>query len=329
MPRASDNMTPVSKSMDAVLANPLRPVQGVWCAVLTPFDATGLPDHARLAQHVRRILAAGVDGIALFGTTGEGQSLSVNERRAGLDALLAAGIAPARILAATGCASLPETVELTRHAVQATCAGALVLPPFFFKGVTDEGVFASYARVIDAVGDPGLRLYLYHIPQVSGVAISTTVIERLVIGYPAILAGVKDSECSLDHTRRLLSRFRELAIFVGYEPHLPAALASGGAGTICGIANLFPRLLRRLYDNALTADHQDDLKRVETFVAALERYPLFAAFKALQAELTGDDGWAALRPPLLALDRAARRAWLEEVARSGVVTERDAAAAYF
>jgi 4-hydroxy-tetrahydrodipicolinate synthase len=310
------------------LANPLRPVQGVWCAVLTPFDSAGLPDSARLARHVRRILAAGVDGIALFGTTGEGQSLSLKERREGLDALLAAGIAPSRIVAATGCASLPETIELTRHAVQANCAGALVLPPFFFKAVADEGVFASYARVIDGVGDARLPLYLYHIPQVSGVAISPSVIERLAIDYPGVLAGVKDSECNLDHTRRLLSRFGDLAIFVGFEPHLPAALAAGGAGTICGIANLFPRLLRRLYDNALTADHHDDLKRVESFIAALERYPLFAAFKALQAELVDDDGWAALRPPLVALDSDARRAWLADVAASGVVVERDGAGPY-
>ncbi len=308
--------------------NPLRPVRGVWCAVLTPFDAAGLPDHARLAQHVRRILAAGVDGIALFGTTGEGQSLSLKERRAGLDALLAAGIAPGRIVAATGCASLPETIELTRHAVQSNCAGALVLPPFFFKTVTDEGLFASYARVIDGVGDARLPLYLYHIPQVSGVAISSSVIERLAIDYPGVLAGVKDSECNLDHTRRLLSRFGDLAILVGFEPHLPAALAAGGAGTICGIANLFPRLLRRLYDNALTADHHDDLKRVESFIAALERYPLFAAFKALQAGLADDDGWAALRPPLIALDSEARRAWLADVAASGVVVERDGAGPY-
>ena len=310
------------------MANPLRPVQGVWCAVLTPFDAAGLPDSARLARHVRRILAAGVDGIALFGTTGEGQSLSLKERRAGLDALLAAGIAPSRIVAATGCASLPETVELTRHAVQATCAGALVLPPFFFKAVTDEGVFASYARLIDGVGDARLPLYLYHIPQVSGVAISSSVIERLAIDYPGILAGVKDSECNLDHTRRLLSRFGDLAIFVGFEPHLPAALAAGGAGTICGIANLFPRLLRRLYDHAHAADYHDDLKRVEAFIAALERYPLFAAFKALQAELSRDDGWAALRPPLVALDSEARRAWLADVAASGVAVERDGAGPY-
>src|SRR2546423_2316852 len=312
--------------MDSALANQPRPVQGVWCAVLTPFDAAGLPDHARLAQHVRRILGAGVDGIALFGTTGEGQSRSLNGRRAGLDALLAAGIAPGRIVAATGCASLPETIELTRHATQSACAGALILPPFFFKGVADEGVYASYAGVIDGVADARLRLYLYHIPQVSGVAISPSVIERLATGYPTIVTGVKDSEGDLDHTLALLSRFSHLAIFVGHEPHLPAALAAGGAGTICGIANLYPRLLRRLHDSALAAEHRQDLERVEAFIAKVARYPLFAAFKALQAQLTGDAGWAAVRPPLLALDDAQRRAWLADVEASGMVAERDAAA---
>lgn len=158
--------------------------------------------------------------------------------------------------------------------------------------------------------------------------ISPTVIERLFAGYSDVLAGVKDSEGNLDHTRRLLSHFRELAILVGFEPHLPAALAAGGAGTICGIANLFPRLMRRLYDNALASNHGDDLKRIESFIAALERYPLFAAFKALQAELTGDAGWAALRPPLVALDSAARRAWLADVVGSGAAADRDAAGPY-
>src|SRR5437660_5791505 len=122
-------------------------VHGVWCATLTPLDSAGAPDASRLAAHVRRMFATGVDGIALFGTTGEGQSFSLAERRDGLDALLSAGIASERILVGTGCAALPDTIELTRQAVQTGCAGALVLPPFFFKGVDNEGVYASYARV--------------------------------------------------------------------------------------------------------------------------------------------------------------------------------------
>lgn len=299
------------------------PLQGVWCATLTPLDTDGRPDHARLAAHVARLFAAGVDGIALFGTTGEGQSFSVAERLAGLEALLDAGVEPARILAGTGCAALPETIELTRHAVACGCAGALVLPPFFFKDVSDDGVYASYARVIDGVADARLRLFLYHIPQVSGVPIADAVIARIAAAYPTQLAGVKDSECNLEHSLRLLASFPQLAIFVGFEPHLPAALAAGGAGTICGIANLYPRLIRRLFDQALVPDHREDLARVERFIAALEHYPLFAAFKALQAEQTGEPAWNALRPPLVPLDPGARSAWLEVVAACGIAPERE------
>jgi 4-hydroxy-tetrahydrodipicolinate synthase len=303
-------------------------LRGVWCAVLTPFDDAGRPDFQRLARHVRRIFAAGVDGIALFGTTGEGQSLSLKERRAGLDALLVAGIEPGRIMAGTGCASLSETVELTRHAVQSDCAGALVLPPFFFKGVSDEGVYESYAQLIDSVADARLRLFLYHIPQISGVAIAPAVIGRLSGQYPDNVAGVKDSEGNLDHTLDLLARFPRLAIFVGHEPHLPAALAAGGAGTICGIANLFPRLLRRMHDNALAGGASEDLVRVKAFIAVLQRYPLFPAFKALQAELSGDSGWRSVRLPLIALDDAERQAWLAAAGSSGIDVARDGAGPY-
>lgn len=300
-------------------------IRGLWCATLTPLAAAGGIAHRQLAAHVRRLLAAGVDGIALFGTTGEGQSFSVAERRGGLDALVADGIPAERIVVGTGCAALSETIELTRHAVQAGCAGALVLPPFFYKGVSDEGLYASYAQLIDRSGETRLRLYLYHIPQVTEVPIPFEVIARLVEKYPDVVAGIKDSAGALDHTRQLLARFSELAIFVGYEPHLPAALAAGGAGTICGIANVYPRLMRRLHDRALAPDHRDDLERIEAFIARLERFPLFAAFKALLAELYGDPAWDALRAPLMSLDPTARRAWLAAVGETGIVPARDSA----
>ena len=308
------------------MTEPSKP-GGVWCATLTPLDVDGRTDHDRLVAHVRRLLAAGVDGIALFGTTGEGQSFSVAERLAGLEALLDAGVDPMRIIAGTGCAALPETIELTRHAVACGCAGALVLPPFFFKDVGDDGVYASYARIVDRVADARLRLFLYHIPQVTGVPIGDAAIARLAEQYPSVLAGVKDSECNLEHSLRLLESFPKLAIFVGFEPHLPAARAAGGVGTICGIANIYPRLIRRLFDRALGPDHREDLARVERFIAVLDRYPLFAAFKALLADMTGDEAWNAVRPPLLALEPAQRKAWLAAVADCGLVPERDGAIA--
>jgi len=305
----------------------VRPPRGIWCATLTPQDARGAIDTRRLAAHVKRLFAAGVDGIALFGTTGEGQSFALRERRDGLDALIAAGIDPRRVLAGTGCAALPETIELTRHAVACGCAGALVLPPFFFKAVSDEGVYASYARIVEGVGDDRLRLYLYHIPQVTAVPISAGVIERLAAAFPAVVAGIKDSSCDLDHEQALLRRFPRLDIFVGFEPHLPAAVAAGGAGTICGIANLYPRALRRLFDAANEAARRAELDRIGRLVALLDGYSLFPAFKAIQASITGDEGWLAVREPLVALDAGATQSLLAGLAATGLDPARDSASA--
>ena len=302
-------------------------LQGLWCATLSPLDSRGAFDAARLATHAQRLFASGVDGIAPFGTTGEGQSFSVAERRAGLDALLSAGIAPKRMLAATGCAALPDAIELTRHALSAGCAGALVLPPFFFKDVTDEGIFAAYARLIDGVGDDRLRLYLYHIPQVSGVGLSVAMVSRLAAAYPAIVAGVKDSSGSFDNSRALVAALPGLSIFVGHEPHLPQLRKVGGAGTICGIANLYPRLMRRLYDSSLDPNPGAELPLIESVIAALMRFPIFGALKSLQAELSGDESWRALRAPLLPLSTADARALSQAVAAAGIVSERDGAEA--
>jgi 4-hydroxy-tetrahydrodipicolinate synthase len=303
--------------------SPNEPLQGLWCATLSPLDKRGAFDGARLATHAQRLFAAGVDGIAPFGTTGEGQSFSVAERRAGLDALISAGIAPQRMLAATGCAALPDAIELTRHALAAGCAGALVLPPFFFKDVTDEGIYAAYAALIDGVGDNRLRLYLYHIPQVSGVGLSVAMVSRLAAAYPVVVAGVKDSSGSFDNSRELVAALPQLSIFVGHEPHLPALRKLGGAGTICGIANLYPRLMRRLYDSSLDSSPGGELPLIESVIAALMRFPIFGALKSLQAELSGDASWRALRAPLLPLSTADARALNQAVAAAGIVPGRD------
>jgi 4-hydroxy-tetrahydrodipicolinate synthase len=299
-------------------------LQGLWCATLSPLDKRGAFDAARLANHAQRLFAAGVDGIAPFGTTGEGQSFSVAERRAGLDARSRRYRAQ-RILAATGCAALPDAIELTRHALAAGCTGALVLPPFFFKDVTDEGIYAAYAALIDGVGDNRLRLYLYHIPQVSGVGLSVAMVSRLAAAYPAIVAGVKDSSGSFDNSRALVAAAPQLSIFVGHEPHLPALRKCGGAGTICGIANLYPRLMRRLYDHSLDSTPGAELPLIEGVIAALMRFPIFGALKSLQAELSGDASWRALRAPLLPLSTADARALNQAVAAAGIVPGRDGA----
>lgn len=294
-------------------------MRGVWCATLTPLDARGNVDTDRLADHIASLLAQGVDGVVPFGTTGEGSSFSAAERTAGIEALVAAGIAPARIVVATGCAALPDTIALTRHALALDCAGVLVMPPFFFKDVPDDGVYASYAALIDSVADSRLRLYLYHIPQVTAVPLSVGVIERLCAAYPGTIAGVKDSAGDLAHSLDLRARFPDLAILVGHEPHVPAMLAAGGAGTVCGLANLFPRAMRRLCDAAETLEEEDALAAIRSMLAVLFDYPLVPAFKALLATMTAHSAWAAVRPPLSPLPTGARAAMLDRLREARVL----------
>ena len=294
---------------------PTHPVRGLWCAMLTPLDRNGGVDHSRLAAHARALLAKGIDGVAPFGTTGEGQSFGVGERAAGLSALLASGIPANRLVAATGCAALSETITLTRHGVQSGCAACLVLPPFFFKDVSDEGLFAWYARLIDAVGDSRLRVLLYHIPQVTGVPLSIDLVARLATSFPGVIAGVKDSSGDWTNTAALLARVPQLAILVGHEPHLPRALSAGGAGTICGVANVYPAIVRALFSpNVTPADEQ----RIATFIDIAFRQPFLAAFKAIVAAQTGDAGWHALCPPHLPLDEGQRRTLLSALADAGM-----------
>jgi len=288
---------------------------GLWCALLTPLGRDGSVDHARLTRHAASLLAQEVDGIAPFGTTGEGQSFSLAERRNGLDALLSAGIPARRIIAATGCAALTETIALTRHGVAANCAACLVLPPFFFKDVSDDGLYTWYARVIEGVADSRLRVLLYHIPQVTGVPFSVDLVARLAAAFPGVIAGVKDSAGDWANTAALLERVPQLAIFVGNEPHLPQLRRAGGAGTICGVANVQPALVRALLSPDVSAG---DEGRITAFLDIASRYTFLCAFKCILAERNGDPGWLAVRPPLMPIADDARRVLLAALQTAGL-----------
>lgn len=299
----------------------MQPIRGLWCAMLTPLARNGGADYARLADHARWLLANGVDGVAPFGTTGEGQSFSMGERAAGLSGLLSAGIPADRVVAGTGCVALTETIPLTRQAVQSGCAACLVLPPFFFRDASDDGLFAWYARLIEAVGDPRLRVILYHIPQVTGVALSVDLVARLAAAFPGVIAGVKDSAGEWSNTAALLERIPQLAIFVGHEPHLPRLLRAGGAGTICGVANVQPGLVRALFSAQVTPAEE---KRLATFIEILFRQPFLPAFKSIVAARLRDPAWLALCPPQLPLDESQRRALLAALDDAGFSARPDA-----
>lgn len=290
-----------------------RLIQGMWCAALTPLTAAGGVDHPRLAAHVKQLFTQGIVGVAPFGTTGEGQSFSLAQRREGVDRLLAAGVPGARVLPGTGCASLAETIELTRHAVTAGCLGSLVLPPFFWKDPSDEGLFAWYARLIEGVADPRLRIVLYHLPQVSAVPLSVDLVARLARAFPGVVAGIKDSEGKWQNTQALLTRVPEIAVVIGNEPDLPKLMKAGGAGTIGGVANVYPQLVSALMTPAVTPA---DEARIARFIEILFSVPFIAAFKCILADRLGDDGWRALCPPQMALT-AQQQAGFRAALRAG------------
>jgi 4-hydroxy-tetrahydrodipicolinate synthase len=284
-------------------------LRGVLSPVLTPFEADLSPSVPRFVRHCRALVAQGV-GLAVFGTNSEGNSLSVTEKRALLDALVEAGLPVARMMPGTGTCALPDTIELTRHAVRAGCAGVLMLPPFYYKGVSEEGLYRSFASVIDAVADPRLRVYLYHIPPVAQVGISLPLIERLLAGYPGVVAGIKDSSGDWNNTRAMIEAFggQGFDVFAGSETFLLQTLRAGGAGCISATANVnggaIAASAARWRDPGAD-DRQAALDRVR---AAFQKRPMIAAMKAAIATGTGDEGWCRVRPPLVELDAAARRA---------------------
>ena len=281
------------------------PYQGIWPALLTPLTPNLDIDIPSFARHSRSLIEAGCTGVTPFGTTGEGPSFSVRERIAAVDGLIAGGVPACRILVSTSAAALPDAVELTRHAVQSGCFGALLLPPFFLKGVPDQGIIDCYAQVIDKVGDERLRIVLYHIPQISGVPLSHHVITTLKQRYPQTIIGIKDSGCQRDWSLGLAQAFMPpLQVWVGNEPDLQVMAARGSVGAVSGGANVMPHLLQRLVAQFDAAEAPRDLARVKAFIDILGGYGMTAAFKGIMAILNNDPGWRRVRAPLVALTDA-------------------------
>jgi 4-hydroxy-tetrahydrodipicolinate synthase len=303
--------------MSTPLPTALR-LHGVMAPVLTPFEADLSPSLPRFVAHCRWLLAQGV-GLSIFGTNSEANSLTVREKRALLDGLVEAGLPPGRMMPGTGCCALPDSVELTRAAVAAGCAGVLMLPPFFYKGVSDDGLFDSYARVIEGVADARLRIYLYHIPPVSQVGIGLKLIERLLKAYPGTIAGVKDSSGDWDHTAAMLREFQpqDFDVFAGTETILLKTLRGGGVGCITATGNVHPAAIVRLYETWTHADADAQQQALNAIRAIFQKLPLIAAMKAAVAWQSGDPVWRTLRPPLQALDAAQGRQLVAELTAIG------------
>ena len=280
------------------------PAHGVWSPAITPLHSDFGIDRERYVAHARWLLANGCHGITVFGTTGEANSFSVEERMGLLDVLVAEGIAPERLMVGTGCCALTDSLALSRHAIANGCRQLLMLPPFYYKGVSDEGLFRSFAHLIDGVGVADLRLYFYHFPRLSGVPITTGLIDRTLCAYPEVVAGVKDSSGDGEHTLALIERYPDLAIFPGAETLLLSGLRAGGAGCITASANVNVAAIRALYDAWCASDDEADRldRSLRAVREAIETYPIVPALKCLAAHFRRDPAWTNVRPPMVALD---------------------------
>jgi 4-hydroxy-tetrahydrodipicolinate synthase len=282
-------------------------IRGVYCASATPVTNDLSPDLGAFSAHARALIADGCDGIALLGTTGEANSFSVAERKAILEAGVAA-VGANRLLPGTGVNALPETIDLTRHALSLGVTRVVMLPPCYYKGVTDEGLFAAYARVIETIADDRLQVVLYHIPQVSGVPIGHDLIERLVTAYPKTVVGIKDSAGKIDNMQAMIARFPGFSVLAGADPLLLPLMGMGGAGCITATSNLVASSLATVYryhaDPECLADVEKAQARINAFRDLSNSYTQIPAIKAMVAYRHGQALWARTRPPLVGLTSA-------------------------
>jgi len=305
-------------------------IRGVLAPVVTAFKNDFSPDSQRFIAHCRWLLSQNC-GLAVFGTNSEANSLAVEERAMLLDELVAGGVDPARMMPGTGCCSIMETVKLTAQAVEHGCAGVLMLPPFYYKDVSEEGLYRYFSEVVQRVGDARLKIYLYHIPPVAVVGITTGLVERLLAAYPTAIAGMKDSSGDWNNTKTFLDAFVTASpartgfdVFVGSESFLLANMRNGGVGTISATANVNPAAIhsvfaeattrqeavsasgpRRTGDNDAALSDLDDQQQGLNVVRAVfsnRKFPsMVAALKQAIAIYANDPAWARVRPPLVEL----------------------------
>jgi 4-hydroxy-tetrahydrodipicolinate synthase len=277
---------------------------GVIAPVLTPFGEDGSPDGERFLAHSQWLMAEGCTGLAPFGTTSEGNSLGLDERMELLEALVDGGIEAQALMPGTGSCSLADAVVLTRHAVDLGCAGVLMLPPFYYKAASEEGLLRFFADVIEGVGDDRLKIYLYHIPPVAQIGFSLPLIGRLIEEFPDTVVGLKDSSGDWTNTAAILEAHPGFAVFPGSEVFLLEGLRNGAAGCISATCNVSAAAIRYLYDHWQDGDAEARQGEITALRRAIQALPMIPALKALIAHYRGDPDWARVRPPFEALPAA-------------------------
>ncbi len=301
------------------IAAAAKRITGVLSPVVTPFKRDLSPDPARYVRHCKWLLAHGCSGLAVFGTNSEANSLSVDERMILLEHLVQSGVPAEKLMPGTGMCALTDSVRLTAHAVGLGCGGVLMLPPFYYKGVPDEGLYRNFAEVIERVGDARLRLYLYHIPPVAQVGISLGLIERLLKTYPGTVAGAKDSSGDWSNTQAMLDAFAKngFDIFPGSEVFLLEGLRAGGKGCITATGNVNPGAIDAVYRHWQSAEADRLQAAITATRKIVQQYPMMAALKAIVAHWGKDAEWATVRPPLVELTPGQSSTLIAELSADG------------
>lgn len=286
---------------------------GVLTPAITPFDSDLLPDSRRFIRHCKWLLSQGV-GLAVFGTNSEGNSLSTEEKLNLLDDLVQAGVDPQQLMPGTGCCSLHDTVILSAHATALGCGGTLMLPPFYYKNVSEDGLYASYAEVIERSGSSDLKIYLYNIPHVSQIPITVSLIDRLKRDYPESIVGIKDSSGDWDFTRSLHDAgWSDFQIFAGSESFLLRNMRAGGAGCISATANVNPAAIVDLYNSWDQPEADEKQKELDMIRNVFSQFPMIAALKSATAYYADDKVWQNVRPPLTVLTQEQEESLIDKL----------------
>src|ERR671925_798387 len=299
--------------------NKVKRIEGVLSPVITPFKKDYSPDAERFVRHCRWLLKSGCAGLAVFGTNSEAKSLSVGEKRRLLEALVAGGVPAATLMPGTGHCALSDSIEMTRAAVELGCAGVLMLPPFYYKCVSDEGLYRNFAEVIERVGDERLALYLYHIPPVAQVPITLNLIEKLLSKYPGIVAGVKDSSGEWSNTKAMLDNFAKSGfdVFAGSEVFLLDTMRNGGKGCITATGNVNPGPISELYKKWRAADADRMQAAISATRKIVQKQPMIPALKGIVAHFGNDPQWKTCRPPLVELTEVQEEELIRDLKSSG------------
>jgi len=291
---------------------------GVLAAALTPVDSNLVPNEDLMVDHCNWLMNNGADGLAILGTTGEANSFSLKERIRIIEGLIERGIPADKLMPGTGSCSLTDAVVLTDLCVKAGTRGVLMLPPFYYKNPSDDGLFAFFSEVIQRVGSDALKIYLYHFPQQSATPFSLSLIQRMTKAYPNTVVGMKDSSGDLDNMITVAKNVPDFCVLAGADDAMLPLLKEGGGGCITACANIMPRLLKTVYEGFQAGEDMTQANDMLVKVRGImSKFPAAPAQKAVIARHSGNDQWLNMRPPLMAMDEAARASLYADIDATG------------